>query len=133
MGSKNRIFLGILTDIILHNFHSNQFKKELYITKLKIKKIASKHPEIVHFIKEHNFQTIINNTIAKCDYDKEGVYNLLSCVDDRYILYSVSTNNFYLESGTLFYTSKRQLKKCQKSIKFFRKKYEEDFLKFIEN
>ena len=133
MGSKNRIFLGILSDVILHHLRNTSSKKELYITKLKVKKITSKHPEIVHFITQHNFQTIIDNTIAKCDYDQEGIYNLLAKVDEKYILYSISTNNYYLEGGTLFYTSKRQLKKCTKSIKFFSKKYEEEFLKFIES
>ena len=133
MGSKNRILLGILTDIIQHHFRNTLIKKELYITKLKVKKIANKHPEIVHFIMKHDFQTIIDNTIARCDYNKEGIYNLLSIVDGKYILYSVSINNFYLVGGTLFYTSKRQLKKCQSSIKFFSKKYEEDFLMFVEN
>ena len=132
MGSKNRILLGVLTDIILHHFRNTLLKKELYITKLKVKKIANKHPEIVSFITKHNFQIIINNTIARCEYNKDGIYNLLSFVDGRYILYSVSINNFYLEGGTLFYTSKRQLKKCSGSINFFNKRYKEDFLKFIE-
>jgi len=133
LGSKNRILLGILTDVILHHFRKTLLKKELYITKLKVKKIAHKHSEIIHFITEHDFQTVINNTIARCDYHQVGMYNLLSIVDGRYILYSVSVNNFYMEIGTLFYTSKRQLKKCSSSIKFFSKKYEEDFLRFIES
>ena len=133
MGSKNRILLGAFTSIILHQFRNDLSKKELYITKFKVKKISKKHPEIIHFILQHNFQLIIDSTIAKCDYNQEGIYNLLACVDNRYILYSVSINNFYLECGTLFYTSKRQLKKCQKSIKFFSKKYEKDFLKYIES
>ena len=133
MGSKNRIFLGILSNIILHHFRNTLLKKELYITKLKVKKITNKHPEIVHFITQHNFQIIIDNTIAKCEYNKEGIYNLLAKVDEKYILYSVSVNNFYLEGGTLFYTSKRQLKKCSSSIVFFSKKYEEDFKRFIKS
>ncbi len=133
MGSKNRILLGILTDIILHHFRNTPLKKELYITKLKVKKITNKHPEIAHYITQHQFQTIIDNTIARCDYHQKGIYNLLAKIDDKYILYSVSINNFYLEGGTLFYTSKRQLKKCSESITFFNKKYEEDFKKFIES
>jgi hypothetical protein len=36
-------------------------------------------------------------------------------------------NNFYLEGGTLFYTSKRQVKKCESSIKFFNKNAKENF------
>ena len=133
MGSKNRIFLGILSDTVLHHLRNISSKKELYITKLKVKKITNKHSEIVHFITQHNFQVIINNTIAKCDYDQEGIYNLLAKIDEKYILYSISTNNHYIEVGTLFYTSKRQLKKCAKSAKFFSKKCEEDFLRFIES
>jgi len=133
VGSKNRILLGILTDIILHHFRNTPLKKELYITKLKVKKITNKHPEIAHYITQHQFQTIIDNTIARCDYHQKGIYNLLAKIDDKYILYSVSINNFYLEGGTLFYTSKRQLKKCSESITFFNKKYEEDFKKFIES
>ncbi len=59
MGSKNRILLGMLTDIILHHFRNTLLKKELYITKLKVKKITNKHPEIASFITKHNFQIII--------------------------------------------------------------------------
>lgn len=121
MGTKNRILLGVLDDMILHHFKNIIKQKELYITKFKVKKIKNKHPEIVHYILDNNFQTIINNTIASCHYDEVGVYNLLSIVDERYILYSISVNNFYIESGTLFYTSKRQLKKCESTMKFFNK------------
>ena len=117
----------------MHNFRNTLLKKELYITKLKVKKIANKHPEIVHFITQHNFQIIIDSTIARCDYTQDGIYNLLAYIDERYVLYSVSFNNFYVEVGTFFYTSKRQLKKCSKSMKFFHKKYEEIFLEFIES
>lgn len=132
MGSKNRILLGILTDIILHYFRNQFLKSELYMTKLKVKKISQKHPEIAHFIIQNNFQIVLDNTIARCEYEQKGIYNLLATVDQKYILYSISNNNFYLEAGTIFYTSKRQLKKCSNSIKFFNKKDEEDFLKFIE-
>jgi len=133
LGSKNRIFLGILSNAVLHHLRNTLNKKELYITKLKVKKITNKHPEISHFIMQHNFQVIIDNTIAKCDYDQEGIYNLLAKVDEKYILYSISTNSHYIEAGTLFYTSKRQLKKCAKSVKFFSKRHEEDFLRSIES
>lgn len=127
MGNKNRIFLGILHNVILHNFRNIITEKELYITKLKIKKIQNKHPEIVHYILENKFQDIIDNTVGSCSYDEEGIYNLLSLIDGRYILFSISTNNFYLEGGTLFYTSKRQLKKCMSSVRFFSSAEKEKF------
>ena len=119
MGSKNRIFLGILHSLILHNFKNIITEKELYITKLKIKKIKNKHPEIVHYILDNKFQEIIDSTVGSCSYDEDGIYNLLSCIGGKYILFSISTNNFYLEGGKLFYTSKRQLKKCMSSLRFF--------------
>jgi len=132
LGTKNRIFLGILSDIILHNFKNIINQKELYITKFKVKKIRNKHPEIVAYILENNFQTIIDNTIASCYYGEDGVYNLLSIVDNKYILYSISINNFYVETGTLFYTSKRQLKKCESSMKFFNQQAKIDLEKHLE-
>ena len=132
MGSKNRVLLGILSDIIMHHFKNIIKDKSLYITKFKIKKIRNKHPEIVHFILANDFQTIIDNTIAVCHYEIDGIHNLLSLVDGRYILYSVSVNNFYTESGTLFFTSKRQLRKCQDSIKFFNASTKMKFESYIK-
>lgn len=132
MGTKNRILLGILNDIILHNFKNIIKQKELYITKFKVKKIKNKHPEIAHYILDNNFQTIIDNTIASCHYNKDGIYNLLSIVNNRYILYSISVNNFYVEGGTIFYTSKRQLKKCESTMKFFNKQAKIDLEKHLE-
>ena len=132
MGTKNRILLGILSDAIMHHFRNIIKNKSLYITKFKVKKIQNKHPEIVPYILNNDFQIIIDNTIATCDYNVDGIYNLLSLVNNRYILYSVSINNFYTEGGTLFYTSKRQLKKCQDSVKFFNLDSKIKFEKYLK-
>ena len=132
MGSKNKILLGLLSNIILHHFKNIITQRELYITKFKVKKIKNKHPEIVPYILENKFQEIIDNTIATCEYSEIGIYNFLANIDNRYILYSVSINNFYVEGGTLFYTSKRQLKKCKSSVKFFNKKFESDFEEYLK-
>jgi len=59
------------------------------------------------------FQDILNNTFATCDYNKEGLYNFISIVDNKYIIFS---NNFHIEIATLFYAKKRLLKKCIESI-----------------
>lgn len=133
MGTKNRILLGILNDLILHNFKNIITQKELYITKFKVKKIQNKHPEIVNYILDNDFQIVIDNTIASCHYNEEGIYNLLSYVEERYILYSISVNNFYIEGGTLFYTSKRQLKKCESSMKFFSKQAKLDLERHLKD
>jgi hypothetical protein len=131
LGSKNRIYLGIVTSIILHHFRNIFEDKNIYITKLKSKRIAKKHPEIIHYIHDHNFQILIDNTIATCDYHEDGLYNFISLVDGKYILYSISHNNFYNELGTLFYIRKKQMIKCFDSIKFFSEKYRDDYLKEI--
>ncbi len=96
-------------------------KNELHITKNKYNKIIEKHPEIKDILNE-DFQKIINNTFATCAYDKDGLYNFMSIIDSKYIIYSISTNNFYIEVATVFFGNKRILKKCLKSSKYFNEK-----------
>lgn len=131
MGSKNRIYLAIISTLILHHIRNIFKDKSIYITKNKLKKISQKHPEILVYL-NGNFQIVINNTFASCDYDEYGLYNFISKVDDRYILYSISSNNFYVEISTMFFASKRVLRKCNQSIKFLDKKYKSEFLQFIK-
>ncbi len=131
MGTKNRIYLGVITSLILHHFRNIFDEKEIYITKLKAKRIGKKHPEIIHYIHEHNFQFILDSTIAICEYHEEGLFNFISKIEDNYILYSISQNNFYNELGTVFIIRKKQMTKCYETITFLNEKYREDFLKEI--
>ena len=131
MGSKNKISLGVITALILHNIRNIFDKKDLYITKNKYKKIVKKHPDITKYLNNNNFQVIVDNTFASCEYDVYGLYNFISKVDNRYIIYSISINNYFTEISTVFYASKRVLRKCSNSIKFLNKKIESDFLKDI--
>ena len=133
MGTKNRIFLGVITSIILHHIR-NIFKdsKDIYITKRKYNLIKTKHPDIIHYIDDKNFQIILDNTVATCKYKKdESIYNFISKVDNRYILYSLSSNNYYTHISTVFYTRTRELKVCKDSIVFFNKKEKEAFEKLF--
>ena len=78
-------------------------------------------------------QDMINNTFATCDYGENGLYNFISycTVTDKYIIFSISTNNFYTEIATLFYVNKRILRKCSKSIKYFNERNKSDFLEYL--
>ena len=130
MGSKNKIFLGLISDIIFHFMRNIFTKKELNITKNKYNKIIEKHPEVKYILND-NFQEVINNTFATCEYGEDGLYNFISIVDDKYIIFAISSNNFHVEVATLFYAKKRLLKKCIKSIKFFNVKDKIDFMEYL--
>ena len=122
MGSKNRIFLGVLPKFILQFLNIKD--KDLYITKLKYKKVKVKHFEMIAFIDNNTFQKIIDNTFAVYKY-QNNIFNFVSFVDDKYILYPISINNFYNEIGTLFYTSKKKL--IKEDLIFLDKKLKYEF------
>ena len=50
MGSKNRIFLAIISPLILHKLRNTFKSKELYVTKAKLNKIKIKHEYESHFL-----------------------------------------------------------------------------------
>lgn len=133
MGSKNKILLGIISSIILHNIR-NKFKfKELYITKRKFELIRDKHPDEHKYITSDGFQKILDNTIATCEYGKVNeITNFISFVDGRYILFGISDNNYYTYLSTLFYPSKKKLNACKMSINFFSNNAKTDFEKYLE-
>jgi len=132
LGAKNRIYLGVITAHILH-FYRNVFRKNaLYITKHKYNKIIIKHQEIKPIL-INNFQHLINNTFASCEYNKNGLYNFISIVDNKYIIYAISSNNFYTEIATCFYAKKNLLKKCNATIIFFNEKDKKDFFEYLTN
>jgi hypothetical protein len=71
LGSKNKKFLGFITSIILHHIRNVFDDKELYITKRKLALIKTKHILEFEYIKNDNFQIILNNCVAKCEYSKD--------------------------------------------------------------
>jgi hypothetical protein len=133
LGSRNRIFLGVITQIILHYIRNKFDNKDLYITKTKYNKIKIDHPIEYTNLNNIDFQKFIDGTIGYCMYHKyQNIYNFVSLVNKNYYLYSISTNNHYLEVGTFFRTSLKRLKKCTKEdIKFFSENSKLDFEKYI--
>ena len=133
MGSKNKIYLGVISNIILHHIRNIFDLKDLYITKTKFNKIKIDHPLEHANLNNIDFQKFIDGTVGYCMYQKyQNIYNFVSIVDENYYMYSISTNNHYLEVGTFFRASLKRLKKCTKEdIKFFSENYKLDFEKYI--
>ena len=130
MGSKNRIFLGFFSSVILHFMRNIFIKNEIHITKNKYNKILEKHNEVKPLIID-NFQEVINNTFATCEYNQKGLYNFISIVEGKYIIYAISSNNYYVEVATLFYAKKRLLRKCFETIKFFNENNKSNLEKYL--
>lgn len=133
MGSKNRIFIAMISFLILHKLRNTFQSKELYITKAKLNKIKVKHNRESHFLYHGNFQKIIDNTIGICKYQYDvQIINFVAIVEDELFLYSVSTTNFYVYLGTFFKTDKRKiLKQCNHKIDFLSDEKREKFEKFV--
>jgi hypothetical protein len=133
LGSKNRIFIGIITSLILHHIR-NVFNNRihLYITKHKSLKIKKDHPKEYEYLM-NDFQIIIDHTIGYCLYEKQkNLYNFVSLYENSYYIYSISTNNHYLETGTFFRASKTRLRKCKKeNIRFFKDSQKETFMEYL--
>ena len=124
MGSKNRIFLGIITSQILHYYRNIFNENKLVISKKKAEKIKKEHPIQAIYIYEYQFQRLLDNTISSCIYKQNGITN--------FIAYD-SVNNFYNELSTVFKPSIRQLVKCKDSMKFFSEKSKIEFEEYIKN
>ena len=117
MGSKNRSYLGFISSHILHNIR-NTFEKDVYMTDVTAKKIERKHsPLDKEFIYNNNFQIILDNTLMIYFDEKELIYNCLSKVNDRLLIYGMISKNNRTEVTTLFNTKPNQVKK-----KFFENK-----------
>ncbi len=111
MGSKNRIFLGFISNEIRH-YIRNTFHKDVYITDITAKKIENKHPPLdKEFIYNHNFQVVIDNTIMIYFDEKQSIYNCLSKVNDKLLIYGMVSKNSRTEITTLFNTKPNQVKK----------------------
>lgn len=113
MGSKNRIFLGYITSRISH-FIRNTFEKELYITDVTAQKIKKKHsPLDKEYVYNHNFQIVINNTIMIYPYydNEKLIYNCLSKVEGKFLIYGMISKDNRTEVSTLFIAKPNQIKK----------------------
>ena len=85
-------------------------------------------------IKNNQFQNILDNTVASCEYSQdETIINFIAFVDGKYILFGISNNSYYVHLSTIFYPSKKQLKNCMQSMKFFSQKDKNSFEEYLRN
>ena len=122
MGTKNRIFLGIITTIILHH-HRNQFKKSIYMSKRVESKIKVKHQDTFIYTSNDNFINLLKNTIASCSYDnKNHTINFIAVHNNKYILYSLKQEKYHTTCTTIFTLRPDTLKRYykQNNLKLFK-------------
>ena len=111
MGTKNRIFLGKLSKYFLHKVRFFE-TSELYITDNKIKKIKSNNNRLnlINYLNKEDFSTLMDNVIY-VSYDKEeNIYNCLTKIDEKFVIFGIVSKNLRNEITTLFYTNERQIK-----------------------
>jgi hypothetical protein len=110
MGTKNRIYLGKLSKYFLHKVRFFE-TSELYITDNKIKKIKSNNRlNLIDYLNKEDFSSLIDNVIY-VSYDKEeNIYNCLTKIDEKFVIFGIVSKNLRNEITTLFYTNERQIK-----------------------
>lgn len=111
MGTKNRIFLGKLSKYFLHKVRFFE-TAELYITDNKIKKIKlnNNRLNLIDYLNKEDFSSLIDNVIY-VSYDKEeNIYNCLTKIDEKFVIFGIVSKNLRNEITTLFYTNERQIK-----------------------
>jgi hypothetical protein len=111
MGTKNRIYLGKLSKYFLHKVRFFE-TSELYITDNKIKKIKSNNNRLnlIDYLNKEDFCNLIDNVIY-VSYDKEeNIYNCLTKIDEKFVIFGIVSKNLRNEITTLFYTNERQIK-----------------------
>jgi len=133
LGSKNRIFLGIITSVILHHCRNTFNENKLVISKKKAQKVQENHPLQSQYIYECKFQELLDMTIATCIYKQDGITNFIAYDKSGYVIYGISVNNYHNELSTVFKPSIRQLIKCKESMKFFNETFKVNFEEYIKN
>ena len=127
MGSKNRIYLGLIIQIISH-YHSNKFDKSIYMSKLVQAKIKVKHKNNFNYTNKIKFKILLKNTIASSQYGMNSdTINFIAHIEstNKYILYSLKKKKHHTICSTIFSLRKDTLKKYYQmdNFKVFRKEY----------
>lgn len=133
MGSKNRIYLGILVSLILHH-HRNSFNKKVYMTKRVEAKIRVKHIDSFVYANKIGFIQLQENTIAYLEYDgKTEIVNFIAYVKNSFILYGLKKEKHHTSCNTIFKLRASTLKKYYKnnSFKLMKNEYEKIIEEYI--
>ena len=120
LGSKNRIYLGVLTAIILHHLR-NTFQKSIYMSKRIQTKIQAKHPDSFCYTDKIAFTQLQANTIAYFSYPKSNdTFNFIAYVhkSSTFVLYALKSEKHHTTCITIFKLRRSTLKKYYNDEKF---------------
>jgi len=126
-GTKNRIYLGLITAFLLHN-HRNIFSKVIYMSKRVQLKIKEKHLDSFKYTNRDDFLLLMNSTIGSCSYDSTNhTVNFIAYIEstDKYIIYSLKQEKYHTTCNTIFSLRADTLAKYykQNDFKLFKKAY----------
>lgn len=82
----------------------------LLIIKLKRLNSNDNRLNLVDYLNKENFSILVDSVIF-VSYDKEqNIYNCLTKVDEKFVIFGIVSKNLRNEITTLFYTNERQIK-----------------------
>ena len=120
MGSKNRIYLGVVTAVKLHHLR-NTFSKPIYMSKRVQTKIKSKHPDSFCYTDRYSFLTLLDNTLAYLPYHKSSdTFNFIAYIPQSaiFVLYALKSEKHHTNCITIFKLRKSTLKKYYNDANF---------------
>ena len=120
MGSKNRIYLGVVASSILHHLR-NKFSKPIYMSKRVQSKIKAKHPDSFCYTNKSNFEILQKSTIAFVPYSKNSdTFNFISYISESniFILYALKSEKHHTSCTTAFRLRESTLKKYYNDVGF---------------
>lgn len=133
MGSKSRLHLGFIIDLILH-FHRNFFiNTKIYMSKRIQEKIKIKHNDVYFLTSLKQFEHLMNSTIGSCKYNQiDNTINFIAYLESqkRFILYSLKSEKHHCICNTIFALNKDTLKKYYSDESFIL--YKKSYKKLIE-
>ena len=135
LGSKNRIFLGIITSIILHHCRGYFTNDTIFMSKRVQSKIRSKHKDVLSFTESNPFLVLLENVVGVSPYEEEESLNFIAHIEERYLLFSLKQEKHQVFCSTIYHLNNKTLKKyiSHKEFKLFRSEYKEVFEKITAN
>ena len=120
MGSKNRIYLGVIISIILHHLR-NTFQRPIYMSKRVQSKIKSKHPDSFCYTDRITFAQLQESTIAYLPYPKSSdTFNFIAYIPESgiFVLYALKSEKHHTNCITIFKLRESTLKKYYNDVNF---------------
>ena len=120
MGSKNRIYLGVVTAMILHHLR-NTFQRPIYMSKRIQTKIQSKHPDSFCYTDRVTFTQLQKYTIAYLPYPKSSdTFNFIAYIPESavFVLYALKSDKHHTTCITIFKLRQSTLKRYYDDVNF---------------